>query len=249
MPTLQQLAIAILVAAAAPAFAQDERDKPTVDDDRPAAAGAPDAEDSQEGIVLEEPATSVKEVMERRAKLETEAAAELATAKAAYDQRVAAADQQAANNLELIARRAVSDGQLADAAKAWEEVLRIDGDNAAAKAFFRTINRWDVVQKRLAHDRSKANDTAALTGNWRGRWGTTGSVFHLELGNDGGPVKQVGGRHLLIDPGRSQQLELIPTGDRIVVLGWSTGEGRDPRVPPSSLKGLPDHVGFAWRVE
>jgi tetratricopeptide (TPR) repeat protein len=249
MPTLPKLVLAILLAAAVPALPQDNNREPTADPVAAEQSEAAPAEASQGGIALEEPARTAEEALERRSAAESEAAKELEAARKAYEDRLAAANQRTVADLTVIARRAVADGKLADASKAWEEVLRLDPENGAAREFFRTIGRLDIVQKRIAKRGRDQNGQPSLSGKWRGRWGTTGSVFHLELGDNGGPVRQMGGRFLLLDAGRAQQLELIPLGDRLVVLGWSTNEGRDPRLATSSIKGLPDHIGFAWPAE
>lgn len=118
--------------------------------DDPPADEAREAEDRQGRIVLEEPAKTVDEALERRSAAEAEAMKELEAAQKAFDDRMAAVNQRTIADLEGIARRAVADGQLAEAAKAWEEVLRLDPEHRDAREFFRTLGRLDEVEKRLA---------------------------------------------------------------------------------------------------
>lgn len=81
-------------------------------------------------IVLEEQAKTVEEVQKR-----------LAT-------RHEAANRHAIADLERIARTAVSNGEIADAAEAWEEILSIDLTHEGAANFFKTIGREEYKPKR-----------------------------------------------------------------------------------------------------
>ncbi len=64
MPILPKLTLVILLAAAGLALAQDSTSQPAAAQD--VAEGAAPANDSQEKIVLENPARAVEEALERR---------------------------------------------------------------------------------------------------------------------------------------------------------------------------------------
>lgn len=90
---------------------------------------------------------SVGEALSVRQKVVDEAEAKLAAAQAQYDAAVAGANEQMIEGLKLLAKAAVAAGDLPEAAKLWEEVLKVDVRDADAVSFFETIKRGDVVRK------------------------------------------------------------------------------------------------------
>ncbi|QEG38138.1 hypothetical protein [Roseimaritima ulvae] len=97
-------------------------------------------------IVLQEPASTVDEALKRWSAAEAEATKELETAQQAYADRIAAVTQHVVNDLEVIARRKIAAGELAEAFKVWEKVLEMDAENESAKTIFKTIGRMDVLE-------------------------------------------------------------------------------------------------------
>ncbi|QEG43438.1 hypothetical protein [Roseimaritima ulvae] len=209
-------------------------------DDPPVKIPAPE-------IVLLEPPQTIEEAIKRRAARESEAAKQLAAAQKLFDEQMADVDKEAVQHLDTIARRAVADGDIADASAAWEAILRLDGTNAAALTFFRTIKRLDIIKKYSDRQPNRPLSISALAGRWTGRWGTTGKEIRFKFGDDGSPLKLINGRILYLNPDEPQKIELIPIGDALLVLGWTTRLGRDPQATLPSLRAIPDHVGFVQR--
>ena len=98
---------------------------------------------------------------------------------------------------------------------------------------------------------------SALAGNWLQTWGTSGNSVSLQIDAEGnyshkgtpaGQIEIHDGRFVCIGNNLTQKLEFIRRGDELVVLGWSTRQGRHPFYSGTNpLLRLPDHVGIAIR--
>lgn len=100
-----------------------------------------DALGQDKAVKLEEKASTVEDVLERRT------------------ERIESANRSAVISLERIARNAVSDGDIGKAARAWEEVLKLDPKHGPATKFFETIGRQEVIRT--------AELRRVLVGTWK----------------------------------------------------------------------------------
>jgi tetratricopeptide (TPR) repeat protein len=108
------------------------------------------AQQAQQNIQFVQPAKTIEEAIERQKAAEGAAAAKLAEAEATYSDEVDKANQQLIDDLRQLAKKAAANGDIADAAKAWEAILKIDARDKDAADFFRTINRAEVIAKAIA---------------------------------------------------------------------------------------------------
>ncbi len=104
----------------------------------------------------QQPPASVAEALAVCQKVVDEEKAKLAAAQAEHDAAVAAAEEQLIANLKVLAKEAVAGGDLPEAAKRWEEVLKVDAKDDEAVKFFETIKRGDVVRKYAAAGRGRS---------------------------------------------------------------------------------------------
>ena len=92
---------------------------------------------------------------------------------------------------------------------------------------------------------------ADVVGSWRGNWGTTGAACLLAIDDKGNVMNEneilqlalQNGRLLAVGASKHQNLEVIPSGDRIIVLGWTSSKRKNPLVDQ------PDHVAILTRID
>ena len=98
---------------------------------------------------------------------------------------------------------------------------------------------------------SKPNDMLSkVVGSWEGNWGRSNAKCLLAIDKNGNVMNenehlQLGiqnGRLLALGAAKHQNLEIIPNGDRIIVLGWTASKGRQPLVDQ------PDAVSILNRI-
>jgi tetratricopeptide (TPR) repeat protein len=206
--------------------------------------------DSKPAIVFVEPPKTIEEALQQRAKAEEAAAAELQKAEQAYAEKTAAADKELAGFLSQLARQAVASGDLPGAAKAWERILEIQPDSQDAIEFFKAVGRTEIVER---HSGSKrANPLLReLAGTWKGTWGTSGNEISFTIHEDGrinaDSLQIENNRIIWNTPNGAEQIELIPSGDRLFVLGWSRNKGRSIFSNARNASSIPNHIGVAWK--
>ena len=91
-----------------------------------------------------------------------------------------------------------------------------------------------------------------MMGDWVGVWSATGANLSFSVDAKGvvaSPGKQVqiktvDGRHFVIWERVHQNLELIPSGDRLIALGYTANHGGKQLDP---LKDRPDFVAILYR--
>ena len=92
-------------------------------------------------------------------------------------------------------------------------------------------------------------DLRIVVGQWQGNWGTTGNQLLVTITEDGTLVYQSDRLKLAMQNNRllalgavHQNFELIPSGTRIIILGWTVPTQRNP------LTDQPDHVAILTRA-
>lgn len=106
--------------------------------------------------------------------------------------------------------------------------------------------------KDQAKPASSPDPSKVLAGNWTGKWMTSGAALSLSIDSMGlvkAPDKQasmkiVNDRIFVIWEAVHQNLELVPSGDRLIVLGYTAGN-ENKRLDP--LKDRPDHIAVLER--
>ncbi len=213
-------------------------------------------------------ATQVEKTMNQLAADIQDADAVLEEAVALHAELVKAAEKNAIETIEKEAKARVAEGDLPGAFKAWEQVLKIDTNNADARAFFELIKRLDVIKRIESQAKSKPtpvtspkiapaavepvpkNPIATIAGKWTVVFGTTGSRQEHTIDEKG----MIDGSPLMIHEGRilwkhsSEDREIIPSGNRLIVLAWSRSKGKNALTPPTTIRGVPNHVGIAHRT-
>lgn len=99
---------------------------------------------------------------------------------------------------------------------------------------------------------SPPDPAKALVGSWSGQWMTSGAKLSLTVDPTGlvrapdkqARIKTVDDRFLVIWETVHQNLELVPSGDRLIVLGYTAGTD-NKRLDP--LKDRPDHIAVLER--
>jgi hypothetical protein len=91
-----------------------------------------------------QPASTIAEAMERREETKAAAREELAKAEAKYLAGTEAADKQLIGDLKQLAKKAAANGDIAEAAKAWEIVIEVEASDADAAEFFKAIGRPEI---------------------------------------------------------------------------------------------------------
>jgi hypothetical protein len=104
------------------------------------------------------------------------------------------------------------------------------------------------VGKSKTPDVAINGDLRIIVGRWEGSWGTTGNQLLVTITEDGTLVYQADrlklamqNNRLLAVGGQHQNFELIPSGTRLIVLGWTMPTQRNP------LTDQPDHVAILTR--
>ena len=117
--------------------------------------------------------------------------------------------------------------------------------------------KWNVLQINVSRvGKSKTTDVAVngdlrvVLGRWQGAWGTTGNKLLLTISEDGTlqyeadrlKLTMQNNRLLAVGAALHQNFELIPSGTRLIVLGWTVSTQRNP------LTDQPDHVAILTRA-
>ena len=113
-------------------------------------------------------------------------------------------------------------------------------------------HRADITELEniLSDANARLSQLESVVGDWQGHWGT--SVNRLALSIDGNghgkhlKLHFIDGRILMLGEPVHENLELIPRGDRLIVLGWTGSYGRINRDP---FKDQPNHVAILRRVK
>lgn len=106
------------------------------------------------------------------------------------------------------------------------------------------------VSKSKTPDVAVNGDLRVVLGRWQGAWGTTGNQLLLTISEDGTLQYQTdqlklamqNNRLLAVGAAVHQNFELIPSGSRLIVLGWTVSNQRNP------LTDQPDHVAILTRA-
>lgn len=106
------------------------------------------------------------------------------------------------------------------------------------------------VGKSKTPDVAVNGDLRVVLGRWQGAWGTTGNQLLITITEDGIlqyeadrlKLAMQNNRLLAIGAAMHQNFELIPSGSRLIVLGWTVSQQRNP------LTDQPDHVGILIRA-
>jgi hypothetical protein len=92
-------------------------------------------------------------------------------------------------------------------------------------------------------------DLRIVVGRWQGVWGTTGNRLLITISEDGTLVYEADQLKLAMQNNRllaigavHQNFEIIPSGSRLIVLGWTVPSQRNP------LTDQPDHVAILSRA-
>jgi len=93
-------------------------------------------------------------------------------------------------------------------------------------------------------------DLRFVVGRWQGTWGTTGNRLLVTISEDGTLLYEAdrlqlamrNNRLLAIGAAQHQNFEIIPSGNRLIVLGWTVSTDRNP------LTDQPDHVAILIRA-
>lgn len=106
------------------------------------------------------------------------------------------------------------------------------------------------IAKSKTPDVAVNGDLRVVLGRWQGAWGTTGNQLLITITEDGMLQYQAdrlklamqNNRLLAVGAATHQNFELIPSGSRLIVLGWTVSEQRNP------LNDQPDHVAILIRA-
>jgi hypothetical protein len=105
------------------------------------------------------------------------------------------------------------------------------------------------VGKSKTPDVAINGDLRIVVGRWQGAWGTTGNQLQITISEDGTLVYQADRLKLAMQQNRllalgaqHQNFEIIPSGTRLVIMGWTVPNQRNP------LTDQPDHVAILTRV-
>ncbi len=125
-----------------------------------------------------------------------------------------------------------------------DEALKIRESIAELKAI--NVSR---VGKSKTPDVAVNGDLRVVLGRWQGAWGTTGNELLITISEDGTLQYQADRLKLAMQNNRllavgatHQNFELIPSGSRLIVLGWTVSEQRNPLIDQ------PDHVAILIRA-
>lgn len=105
------------------------------------------------------------------------------------------------------------------------------------------------VGKSRTPDVAVNGDLRFVVGQWQGTWGTTGNRLLVTISEDGTLVYEgdrlrlaMRNNRLLAIDAQHQNFEIIPSGNRLIVLGWTVSSDRNP------LTDQPDHVAILVRA-
>tara|TARA_A100001391_G_scaffold181437_2_gene147418 strand:- start:464 stop:1168 length:705 start_codon:yes stop_codon:yes gene_type:complete len=118
----------------------------------PAVTNSDEPESSPEPsatIPLEDSPTTVDAALKRLSAKTGKLDDRLAEIQEAHEKAVNEAKTETIGYLKTIARDFASQGEIAEATKAWTEVIKLDADNEDAKEYLKAIGRLDVVQKQV----------------------------------------------------------------------------------------------------
>lgn len=95
-----------------------------------------------------------------------------------------------------------------------------------------------------------SGDFRFVVGRWQGTWGTTGTQLLISISEDGTLLNESDRLQLAVQNNRllalgatlHQNVEIIPSGNRLIVLGWTASKAKNPLVDQ------PDHVGILTRA-
>jgi hypothetical protein len=112
-----------------------------------AAQESPGNAPAKPAIVLEDSPQTAKEATERLAAKRKVIDTRMAELEKIHADEIAKIEAQAIADLKQIAKSAVAGGDIVTATAAWTEVIKIDPADKDAIAFFKTINRMDLVKE------------------------------------------------------------------------------------------------------
>lgn len=138
--------------------------------------------------------------------------------------------------LEKARAEASKNDKLDDAVKIRESMVELKQVNVSR------------VGKSKTPDVAVNGDLRVVLGRWQGAWGTTGNELLITISEDGTLQYQADRLKLAMQNNRllavgatHQNFELIPSGSRLIVLGWTVSNQRNP------LTDQPDHVAILTR--
>lgn len=150
------------------------------------------------------------------------------------------------------ARKTATEADRLDDAIEIRGILEVAPTLEPAKAGEPTKTDLSTRDKEKAKPAASPDPAKAIVGNWSGRWMTSGTALSFTVDPTGlvkAPDKQaqmkiVDDRFFVIWETVHQNLELVPSGDRLIVLGY-TAANDNKRLNP--LKDRPDHIAVLER--
>lgn len=122
-------------------------------------AGAQDGKAEPEGLINEVP-QSIDEALDRRDQRVADALQRLREAEHQFKAAREQANQTLVDQLKLLAKQSIASGDLPEARRAWERVLKVDSADADAAAFFAAIGQREIVKQ--ARDGANADKSGVV---------------------------------------------------------------------------------------